>query len=702
MVLPHCKVPALNMAQSLIWDYKTIRPSPIILLLIGTKQKKKKFQTRSKTLSLDLVIDSSCKEIGLQVDSELNWAFFFAYFASLLILSYRQEFGFMLRRVTGRLLVSYSAKRTVLQTLSRRSIARSTTFTSIQLKRFQSIMSAGSEQAASAPEVPVVPENEPVGYTKKRASSTTPEPAAPATSSEASTYTGNRPDRPKSVGPKKPKAKRFKEPPAADPVSNEGVLIQDIKSMLKEQDEEVGLEAVKNDLREFFTRPRGTVHPEHRVVKARILKQSGGGDGIGLVVQDADQADAKPQVVMVPFTLPGEVVEAKIYKTQLYHFEAELLQVLEASPKRDDSLVKCRYFGKCSGCQYQMLPYAEQLEIKRQVIVNAYKHNSNLDPAVVPQILETEPSPEEYYYRTKLTPHFDVPKAGGASLEKAPPVGFGERGRKTVLDIEECAIGTSVVNGGLKSQRALLKETYKTYKKGATILLRENLVPVTPETAGTDAAATTTDNLQKVCCTSTKDIILEHVGSYKFHYASSSFFQNNNSILTAVTAHVRANLLIPATGQPPSFLVDTYCGCGLFAITCAGAARSVIGVEISQASVTFATQNAALNGLTNAAFVVGAAERIFENVGHTDPAQTAVIIDPPRKGCDPLFLNQLLKYMPAKIVYVSCNVHSQARDIGYLLNSEQGAGKYRIESIKGFDFFPQTHHVESVAVLARI
>lgn len=562
-------------------------------------------------------------------------------------------------------------------------------------------MSAGSEQATTAPEVPVVvAENDSVSITKKRASSTTPEPAAPAAAS-GSTYTGNRPDRPKSAGPKKPKAKRFKEPPAADPVSNEGVLIQDIKSMLKEQEsEELDLDTVKNDLREFFTRPRGTVHPEHRVVKAKILKLSGGGDGIGLVVPEADQAEAKPQVVMVPFTLPGEVVEAKIYKTQLYHFEAELLQVLESSPKRDDSLVKCRYFGKCSGCQYQMLPYAEQLEIKRQVIVNAYKHNSNLDPVLVPAILETEPSPEEYYYRTKLTPHFDVPKAGGASLEKAPPVGFGERGRKTVMDIEECAIGTKVVNSGLKSQRELLKETFKTYKKGATILLRENLVPVTTET-GTETE-TETPELQTVCCTSTKDIILEHVGPYKFRYASSSFFQNNNSILTAVTGYVRDNLLIPATGQPPSFLVDTYCGCGLFAITCAGAARSVIGVEISQASVTFATQNAALNGLTNAEFVVGAAERIFENVGHTEPDSTAVIIDPPRKGCDKLFLDQLLKYMPAKIVYVSCNVHSQARDIGYLLNSEAGAGKYKIESIKGFDFFPQTHHVESVAVLARV
>lgn len=524
--------------------------------------------------------------------------------------------------------------------------------------------------------------------TKKRANSASPEPAK--------VYTGHRPDRPKQVGPKKPKAKRFKEPPAADPISNEGVLIQDVKTVLKEQ--EIEEETVINDLREFFLRPRGTVHPEHKVVKARIMKLAGGGDGIGLLQDLAEGEQMK--VVIVPYTMPGELVEAKIYKTQKYYFEAELLQVLEKSPKRDDSLVRCKYFGKCSGCQYQMIPYAEQLEIKRNVIVNAYKHNSNLDPVLVPQILPTAPSPEEYYYRTKLTPHFDFPRGGGKNLPQAPPIGFGERGRKTVLDIEECAIGTPVINKGMAEQRALVQQTYKDYKKGATILLRENLKPKDPASLA-NAADTPVEELEKVCCTSTKEIITEVVAGYKFTYASSSFFQNNNSILNSVTSYVRDNLLIPATGQPPQHLVDTYCGCGLFGITCAGAADSVIGVEISRDSVEYAIKNAALNNLTNAKFIVGQAERIFEDV-KTDPATTAIIIDPPRKGCDVPFLDQLLKFLPAKVVYVSCNVHSQARDIGYLLNSEKGAGKYKIDSIRGFDFFPQTHHVESVAVLSLV
>lgn len=560
-----------------------------------------------------------------------------------------------------------------------------------------------TQSSSSGADKPTVPQKRTVSESEDAQQTN----AIDATNQQPKIYEGNRPDRPKQQGPKKPRAKRFKEPPAADPISNEGVLIQDIKTVLRDH-AGLDLEDVANDLKEFFTRPRGTVHPEHRDVVVRVQALAGGGDGIGFVEEedkkketgaDTENLETKRvQVVVVPYTLPGELVSCKIYKTQKYHFEAQLLSVLEASPKRDDSLVKCRYFGTCSGCQYQMLPYEEQLEIKRNVIVNAYKHNSGLDARLVPEILPTVASPEEYYYRTKLTPHFDVPRAGGKALKECPPIGFGERGRKTVVDIEECAIGTPVINKGMKEQRAVIASKFNTYKKGATILLRENLKEVSTSEEVDGAATTTVATEEKVCCTSTKEIITERVGKFKFQYASSSFFQNNNSILEAVTSYVRDNLTIPATGLPPTHLVDTYCGCGLFGITCAGAAESVIGVEISRDSVTFARTNAALNGLTNASFIVGAAERIFEDV-KTDPASTAIIIDPPRKGCDEPFLEQLLRFRPAKVVYVSCNVHSQARDIGYLLKDKRGAA-YEVVSIRGFDFFPQTHHVESVAVLA--
>ncbi|CAN6601219.1 tRNA (uracil(54)-C(5))-methyltransferase [Trichomonascus vanleenenianus] len=484
------------------------------------------------------------------------------------------------------------------------------------------------------------------------------------------------PESPKNKPPmkrlkKQNKKKKFKEPPV-DPVSAEGVLINDIKDLLKEKD--IPDQEVINDMQEFFQREKTIPHPEHCEAELEIIKQSSVGDGLAI-----NEFNGKKQIVVVPYTVVGDKVKAKIYKTFKYYFQAEMVEVLTKSDDRDDSLVRCRYFNTCSGCQYQMIPYKKQLEMKREVIVNAFRHYAPqaFASGLIPTVLDTVGSPKEYEYRTKLTPHFDVPRSG--KLDAPPPIGFGVKGRKNVVDIEECVIGTPVVNDGMKRERQRVHDTYDTYKRGATLLLRENAVSET----------------ERVCVTSTKEIITEYVGEFKFEYPSSSFFQNNNSILVDVTSYVRDNIKIPATGLPPKYLVDTYCGSGLFAVTCSHNAESVIGVEISKDSVEYASRNAELNNLKNASFIVGQAEKIFEKV-NTPPAETSIIIDPPRKGCDQAFLDQLIAFKPAKCVYVSCNVHSQARDIEYLLEKEP---KYKVESLRGFDFFPQTHHVEGVAVI---
>jgi tRNA (uracil-5-)-methyltransferase len=147
----------------------------------------------------------------------------------------------------------------------------------------------------------------------------------------------------------------------------------------------------------------------------------------------------------------------------------------------------------------------------------------------------------------------------------------------------------------------------------------------------------------------------------------------------------------------------------LFSVTCSEGFESVIGVEISADSVKYAKLNADTNKIANAKFLTGSADQIFEVV-RTPPDHTALIIDPPRKvppslgklmkkGCDEAFLNQLLKFNPRVVIYVSCNVYTQARDIAYILK-EQGS-RYKVIAIRGFDLFPHTHHVESIATLVR-
>ncbi|KAK9477264.1 S-adenosyl-L-methionine-dependent methyltransferase [Lipomyces japonicus] len=423
---------------------------------------------------------------------------------------------------------------------------------------------------------------------------------------------------------------------------------------------------------------------EYREVEVEIAKLSSIGDGIGLY----KESNGEEHVVVVPFTVPGDRVKAKLYSQLPFFSYADLLEVLKAGDARDDSLIRCKYFAKCAGCQFQMLPYADQLSHKREVIARAYKHFATLAPGILPEIGETIASPLEYEYRTKLTPHFDVPRR--KPVPEDVPIGFNIKGRQTVLDIEECPIGTAVLNETLTKERKTIKETFGTYKRGATLLLREST-----------RVDTETHEQFKTAVTNAKQTVTEYVNGLKFEYPANEFFQCNNSVLPRVTQYVNDQLQLPATpeGKGPRFLVDAYCGSGLFSITCNKSVEKVIGVEIAAKSVEYASTNAKNNNLTNTEFVLGDASVIFKKI--TTPADdTSIILDPPRKGCGDNFMSQLLDFRPRRIVYVSCNVHTQAKDISYFINDPRGS-KYIINSVRGFDFFPQTHHVESVAVLTR-
>lgn len=522
------------------------------------------------------------------------------------------------------------------------------------------------------------------------------------------------PNKKSRIGKRKYKAKDI------EPTSPLGILQHEIKEFLTEY----GLEKtqISNDMRSILN-DASTEAIYHRIVEnVEVIKLSSHGEGLAIIPHPTKE-DGK-QVCLVPFGLPGDKVDIKVFKSHPLYVESDLLKINHSSEHRDDALIKCRYFGKCSGCQYQMVDYKQQLVFKRQTIENAYKYLAPILSATesgLPEIRDTEPSPLQYGYRTKLTPHFNLPYTKPAEYPR-PMLGFGSKGRPTwrpeaeggkysVLDIEECSIGTSIINKGMANERRRFEDDYMKYKKGATILLREDTnvkgLELKPGSTGADGTVSTVEvsvendtPLVKTCVTDPRQIVTEYINGFKFQFSAGEFFQNNNSILPAVTSYVKSNLHI-ADSQPgqPNYLVDAYCGSGLFSITCSHNVSRVIGVEVSADSVRFAETNAKLNNIENASFVVGRAEKIFGSID-TPADRTSVILDPPRKGCDDVFLNQLADYNPAKIVYISCNVHSQARDIDWFINNTENGKNYVVESIKGFDFFPQTHHVESVAVLA--
>lgn len=251
-------------------------------------------------------------------------------------------------------------------------------------------------------------------------------------------------------------------------------------------------------------------------------------------------------------------------------------------------------------------------------------------------------------------------------------IGFLRAGsRSEVCDVRQCPIAMDPINAMLPAMRRQVQQAADQYKRGATLLMRVS-----------EGAVLT--NPHAVCT--------EKVGSLAFHFLAGDFFQNNPYILPAFTSYVAEQ----AAGCGARYLVDAYCGSGLFALCLAEHFEQVMGVEVSESSADWARANAAANGITHAQFMAASAEAIFEQV--TFPAEeSVVVIDPPRKGCDDVFLRQLFAFGPKRVVYVSCNPATHVRD----LISFAAAG-YRISAVQPFDLFPQTKHLECVTTLDKV
>ena len=401
--------------------------------------------------------------------------------------------------------------------------------------------------------------------------------------------------------------------------------------------------------------PRGFVadpFPYHQEIDLQIETLTNLGWGLGRI---------DGWVVMVPFCLPGERVRARIFRNKPNFSEGDLIEVLESSPERVEPT--CPLFTTCGGCQYQHLSEAGQRDWQRQQVAELYQRLAGVQN---PPVLPTHPSPRQYGYRSKLTPHWDKPRADGVP----GAVGFLQFGKRQLVDVPQCPIATEAINKALPEAREELRKKGKRSgkRKGGTLLLRDAMEGVV---------------------TDPKAVVTERVGQFTFQFRAGEFFQNNPFILPELVEAVGE-----IAGHPEiRYLVDTYCGSGLFAISLHQHFERVTGIEISASSIQWAINNAAINRVTNCDFQIGFAEAIFESISFP-AAECMVLVDPPRKGCDAEFLQQLLAFRPRRIAYVSCDPSTQARDVKVC----REAG-YRLIQVEPFDLFPQTRHIEAVAFL---
>ena len=443
------------------------------------------------------------------------------------------------------------------------------------------------------------------------------------------------------------------------------------------------------------------------------------------------------KVVFIERTVPGDLVDVFLLKNKKDWAEGYPLVFHELSPRRVQPF--CSHFGDCGGCQWQQVPYAEQLRFKHQQVVDALQRIAKVE---LPPIAPILGAAEDRFFRNKLEYTFGTYKyvPGGeynrdeAAAQKregkrpqAPAAGFHARGFfDKVVDIETCYLQAEPSNKVREAIRAYALEhelsfydvrhhtgflrnvqlrVCRTGEVMANLIVGEPDIPVitamlthlqeaVPEVSTWVYTINTKKNdsihdLEPVTF-SGKGYVTEKLEDFRFKIGPKSFFQTNTRQAEQLYRVTRD--FAELSGH--EILYDLYCGTGSIGIFCSEKARKIIGVEVIEAAIEDARENAALNGLDKTSFFAGDVTDIcndafFDTHGRPD----VIITDPPRAGMHEKLVRKILDMAAPLVVYVSCNPATQARDL-HLLDE-----KYAVTKVQPVDMFPHTHHIENVVQL---
>ena len=477
-------------------------------------------------------------------------------------------------------------------------------------------------------------------------------------------------------------------------------------------------------------------YKKNDIVTVEITDMGHDGEGIGKIDGFA---------LFIKDALLGDVVEAKVMKVMKNYAFARLEKVVTPSSFRVEP--KCAYHRQCGGCQIQALSYEKQLEFKENKIKNNLIRIGKFEEAFLEQIMEPIIGMEEpYYYRNKA--QFPI----GTDKEGNLIAGFYAGRTHSIIANTDCALGVSENKDILELVLAYMRRYHvsaydETTGKGLVrhVLIRKGfatgeimvclvingkslpaekeLIEMLKKVTGMSSISvsvnrertnvimgkevrtlwgkdTITDEIQ-VYSVRAKDEFLnaseEFVPSGKkvsFHISPLSFYQVN----PVQTEKLYSMALSYAGLTGKETVWDLYCGIGTISLFLAQSARMVYGVEIVEQAIWDARENAVRNGIENAQFYVGKAEEVLPELYKNEGIYADVIVvDPPRKGCDEKCLETMLQMKPERIVYVSCDSATLARDLRVLCD-----GGYELKKVRGCDMFPMTGHVECVTLLQKI
>jgi 23S rRNA (uracil1939-C5)-methyltransferase len=453
-----------------------------------------------------------------------------------------------------------------------------------------------------------------------------------------------------------------------------------------------------------------------------------------------DRPPHPSSMVEVPFTLPGDEVDAQLFKKRRGVYQSRLEAIVQPSPDREG--IRCKHFGKCGGCRWQHIPYRMQLRVKENAVRRAFAKLLTPEVAVHP-ILACDPP---WRYRNKMEFSFSNDAQRNRYLGL-----MLHQSRGRVMNVEECHLVNPWMVDALQSVRQWWGETdLQAYhppsnagslrtlitREGITTgdrmvmltvsgnpefalkqqqiekfkaFIREAVEPVHPDrhlsiflriqqiakgsrTNFYEMLLHGSDVIREVL--QIEDRLGEPPLSLQFRISPSAFFQPNTRQAEKLYSRAFQMAAIP----PGGVVYDLYCGAGALGLCAARRARRVVGIEISPEAALDARTNASANKLDNVTILTGSVGAVLTQIAGQEhyPAPDAVLVDPPRMGLDPESLEEIVKLKAPTVVYISCNPSTQAANI------EELCGKgYRLRAIQPVDQFPQTIHIENIAILEK-
>ena len=462
-----------------------------------------------------------------------------------------------------------------------------------------------------------------------------------------------------------------------------------------------------------------------RIIFENVKVLDAGAKGVSV----AKAPDGK--VIFIPNVVPGDVIDVQTFKKRKSYYEGKAVAIHEFSEHRIEPV--CQHFGSCGGCKWQNMQYAQQLFYKNQEVYNNLKRIGKIG---LPDFEPIAGSEKQLFYRNKMEFSFsnsrwmtDAEVQSGAELDNRNALGFHiPRMWDKILDISKCwlqedpsndirneirefanknnlsffnprnhegLLRTLMIRTASTGEIMVLIQFFEDDKVSRELLLdflAERFPQITSLQYVINSKANDTLYDQDIKLYKGRDYILEEMEGLKFSINAKSFYQTNSD--QAYELYKITREFAGLTGN--ELVYDLYTGTGTIAQFVSKQAKKVIGVEAVPEAIADAKENAIRNNITNCEFFVGDMKVVFneEFIG-THGTPDVIITDPPRDGMHKDVVEQILRIAPQKVVYVSCNSATQARDLALMDE------KYKVTRVRPVDMFPQTHHVENVVLLEK-